>query len=68
MVGSTLGWQLAEYMRAPVDLLALTDQLLTLQISGLQIDIVPGVTALNPLGYQDVMRGEEVQVLGALSL
>jgi len=68
MVGSTLGWQLAEYMTAPVNLLALTDQLLTLQINGLQIDIVPGVTALNPLDYQDVMRGEEVQVLGALSL
>lgn len=68
MVGSNLGWQPADYVTAPVSLSALAGRLLTLQVNGLQIDIAPGVKALNPFGYQDVMRGEETQVLGAASL
>jgi 2-dehydro-3-deoxygalactonokinase len=68
MVGSTLGWRLADYIVAPVDLHGLADQLLSIETNGINIQIVPGVRALNPFNYHDVMRGEEVQVLGAMAL
>jgi len=68
MVGSTLGWKLADYITAPVDLHGLAEQLLSIEANGINIQIVPGVRALNPFNYNDVMRGEEVQVLGAMAL
>jgi len=59
MVGSNIGWQLAPYIAAPAGVPDLAANLL-------QIDdrtfIIPGVATDN-----DVMRGEEVQLLGAVA-
>ncbi|HET6524897.1 2-dehydro-3-deoxygalactonokinase [Sphingopyxis sp.] len=63
MVGSTVGWRVVPYVTAPAGI----DQL----VAGLDwIDdrtaIVPGVSCAKD-GRADVMRGEEVQLLGAVA-
>ena len=68
MVGSAQGWREAPYVRCPADLCALA-QNLVLVSSGLgpDIAIAPGVLLDQPGLLPDVMRGEEIQIAGALS-
>ena len=63
MVGSTRGWREAPYVDAPAGLSDLSARLLDL---GGRVHIVPGV-AVTAGGRADVMRGEEVQLLGAVA-
>ncbi len=63
MVGSTLGWRLAPYVPAPAGLDTLAGQVLRIDE---RVAIVPGV-AITRDGRGDVMRGEEVQLLGAVA-
>lgn len=63
MIGSSRGWHEAPYVNAPASL----NDLAAAMIEVLpQTWIVPGV-ALRSGGRADVMRGEEVQVLGSIS-
>ncbi|WP_426255334.1 2-dehydro-3-deoxygalactonokinase [Sphingomonas sp. DC2300-3] len=64
MVGSTRGWHEAPYAAAPADLAALAAA--ALRIEPQRATIVPGVALLDG-PRADVMRGEEVQVLGAIA-
>ncbi len=64
MVGSTRGWHEAPYVPVPVDLATLADA--RTELPGDDVIIVPGVS-LRIQGRCDVMRGEEVQVLGAIA-
>ncbi|MEE8611004.1 MAG: 2-dehydro-3-deoxygalactonokinase [Sphingomonas aquatilis] len=64
MVGSTRGWHEAPYAAAPADLAALAAA--ALHIEPQRATIVPGVALLDG-PRADVMRGEEVQVLGAIA-
>ena len=64
MVGSNRGWHEAPYADAPADLATLAAQILAVREH--RAAIVPGV-ALRNAGRADVMRGEEVQVLGAIA-
>jgi 2-dehydro-3-deoxygalactonokinase len=66
MVGSSIGWVQAPYLAAPADPQRLAAASLSLR--GGAVRIVPGVSCRNRLGAPDVMRGEETQILGALSL
>ena len=75
MIGSRQGWQEAAYCPCPADFDALCKQLLWLDCAqGVPTAIVPGmsytpqaqVDGVN--GVPDVMRGEEIQVIGALRL
>ena len=59
MVGSNLGWRPVPYVEAPAGAHELAAGLATV---GDGITIVPGVCVRNPA---DVMRGEEVQLIGA---
>lgn len=63
MVGSSRGWIDVPYVDAPTTLAALAAG--TVQVTS-GVGIVPGV-ALRDARYPDVMRGEEVQVLGAIA-
>lgn len=63
MVGSTIGWREAAYVAAPADLRALADNLLWVDA---RTAIIPGISTLAG-GLPDVMRGEEVQLLGAVA-
>ena len=64
MVGSTRGWHEAAYVPTPADLAALAAA--ALHIPDARATIVPGVSLLSDT-RADVMRGEEVQVLGAIA-
>ncbi|MDP1028020.1 2-dehydro-3-deoxygalactonokinase [Sphingomonas sp. KR1UV-12] len=64
MVGSTRGWHEAPYVAAPVDAAGLAAAALVLDDQ--RFTIVPGVSLLTDT-RADVMRGEEVQVLGAVA-
>lgn len=64
MVGSTRGWHEAAYVPAPADLAALAAA--ALRIDAGDVTIVPGVSWIDGT-RADVMRGEEVQVLGAIA-
>lgn len=63
MVGSTIGWREARYVPAPAGLAELRDNLLRIDA---RTAIVPGVSFTGE-GRGDVMRGEEVQLLGAVA-
>ncbi len=64
MIGSTRGWREAAYVPAPADLGALASA--ALRIDDADVTIVPGVSWVDGT-RADVMRGEEVQVLGAIA-
>lgn len=64
MIGSTRGWREAAYVPAPADLAALAAA--ALRIDGADVTIIPGVSWADGV-RADVMRGEEVQVLGAIA-
>src|SRR3546814_717416 len=65
MIGSRQGWVEAPYAECPVDARRLAQGLVP--VPGLASAwIVPGVLHRGPGGTHDVMRGEEVQIFGAL--
>ena len=65
MIGSRQGWVEAPYLECPVTLKDLARQLTTVPDAP-RIQIVPGVHLQTASGRHDVMRGEEVQIAGAL--
>jgi 2-dehydro-3-deoxygalactonokinase len=65
MVGSRQGWIEAPYCNCPADLSAVA--LSITRVPGSRLAIVPGLMCRDADGVPDVMRGEETQVLGALS-
>lgn len=68
MVGSAQGWREAPYVRCPADIRVLAQHHVRVP-SGLGPDLViaPGVLFDHPGQIPDVMRGEEIQIAGALS-
>nr|WP_315136397.1 2-dehydro-3-deoxygalactonokinase [uncultured Limnohabitans sp.] len=68
MAGSRQGWQEAPYCPCPAGFDELGQHLLWLQAD--RIALVPGLSCMSggPLNIPDVMRGEEVQIFGALQL
>ncbi len=68
MAGSRQGWQEAPYCPCPAGFAELGKHLLWLQPG--RIALVPGLSCLgaDALHTPDVMRGEEVQIFGALQL
>ncbi len=67
MIGSRQGWREAAYLVCPADVGALASALLPLDLKrARRIWIAPGLSCRNASGTPDVMRGEEVQILGAL--
>jgi len=63
MIGSTLGWAVADYLPCPVGLADLDEGLLEVDAD---VRIVPGLKTKGRFGASDVMRGEETQILGWL--
>ncbi|MGV1681687.1 2-dehydro-3-deoxygalactonokinase [Sphingopyxis sp. NJF-3] len=62
MVGSNLGWRTVPYVQAPVGLAELAAGLCWMDP---RTAIVPGICHFGPFRSGDVMRGEEIQLLGA---
>mgnify|MGYP000916166963 FL=1 len=61
MVGSYVGWKVAPYLPVPVDFSAIGQQLTSV---GDKVWIIPGLSVSRDAN-QNVMRGEETQLLGA---
>ncbi len=69
MIGSQQGWAEAPYISCPAGLAELGANLLPVDIPRRRkLWIVPGVSITGPDGVPDVMRGEETQVFGALTM
>jgi 2-dehydro-3-deoxygalactonokinase len=66
MVGSSLGWAATPYVACPVTPERIASASLELRAG--RVRIVPGVSCRNRFDAPDFMRGEETQILGALSL
>jgi len=64
MVGSTRGWVEAPYVPCPAGLDDLMGRLVWVEPG--RVAIVPGLSILEG-GHADVMRGEEIQMVGALA-
>ena len=65
MVGSNIGWHIAEYAPTPTKLADLVGGLAHFQARGHDFSIVPGLSTGRRDGLPDVMRGEEIQIFGA---
>ncbi|TCD02061.1 2-dehydro-3-deoxygalactonokinase [Erythrobacteraceae bacterium CFH 75059] len=65
MIGSARGWREAPYLACPVALDDLADAIVWVEPG--RTGIVPGACVAAERGGPDVMRGEEVQVLGAVA-
>ncbi|MEH6569907.1 MAG: 2-dehydro-3-deoxygalactonokinase [Halioglobus sp.] len=64
MVGSTIGWREAPYLECPVAAEQIVAGRTHFQAGGLEFSIIAGLKVKNPLGTPDLMRGEELQLLG----
>lgn len=68
MIGSRQGWHEAPYVPCPVHLDDLRARLIELHHPGLPaIHLSPGADTRDEHGHPDVMRGEEMQIFGALA-
>lgn len=65
MVGSRQGWVEAPYLPCPADLASLAAAAQSVAFDGATVRILPGLCA--DRAVPEVMRGEEVQILGALA-
>lgn len=66
MVGSSIGWTQAPYVECPARPEAIAQACVALPDSG--VHIVPGMSCRNRYDAPDFMRGEETQILGALTV
>ena len=64
MVGSNIGWHIANYSPCPTPAESIGQHSVDFTVRGLAISIVGGLECTNPLGQYDVLRGEELQLLG----
>jgi 2-dehydro-3-deoxygalactonokinase len=68
MVGSAQGWIEAPYVRCPADVTALAAHGVRVASGlGREVVVAPGVLLDDPDGPPDVIRGEEIQIAGALA-
>ncbi len=68
MVGSRQGWIEAPYLPCPAATADLARALLPVPFGPAEVLLVPGLSTADPAGVPEVMRGEEVQILGALGM
>ncbi|WP_262695715.1 2-dehydro-3-deoxygalactonokinase [Kordiimonas aquimaris] len=68
MIGSRNGWIETEYLSCPASIIDLKNALIPVPNHASTIHIVPGVRGENLFHEPDVMRGEEIQAFGALSV
>lgn len=64
MVGSTIGWKEAPYLDCPVNVNDIAAGRISFTARDVEFSILSGLKTINPLNVNDVMRGEELQLLG----
>lgn len=65
MVGSKNGWHETPYLRCPLSLQTLGENLTSLVVEKKRLYFAPGLLADHSENGSDIMRGEETQVIGA---
>jgi len=65
-IGSSIGWHETDYLPCPISPDQVASRCLTFASNGYDITIIPGLSCLLANQNHDVMRGEELQVLGWL--
>ncbi|MCO5732200.1 2-dehydro-3-deoxygalactonokinase [Rhizobium sp. SSA_523] len=68
MVGSRTGWIEAPYCPCPATMDTIAGNAIRFEIGSHPAAILPGATSVDASGHADVMRGEEIQVLGVAAL
>ena len=68
MVGSRHGWREAPYVKCPADPKDIAAGLVAVDAGGRQVHLVPGLSTEDKAGEPDVLRGEEVEILGIAEL
>ncbi len=66
MVGSRQGWVEAPYLPCPAEPATLAAAAMRVPFEHADVRLVPGLVATDPTGVPEVMRGEEVQLVGIL--
>jgi 2-dehydro-3-deoxygalactonokinase len=66
MIGSRQGWKEAPYAPCPAGLAEVAAAMVRVEWNARRAWIAPGLTCRDKSGVADVMRGEEVQILGAI--
>ena len=64
MVGSRNGWIEAPYVECPAGATEICANLATVEAGGRVVHIAPGLACEDEAGLPDVMRGEEVEIIG----
>lgn len=66
MIGSNIGWCNSDYAACPAGIDDIAANLTTLHVCGVNIHFTPGLKCHNIFGLPDIIRGEEMQILGWL--
>lgn len=66
MIGSNIGWKEVPYINCPLSSADIATSLNKFKMRGTSVAILSGLQCLNPLHLPDLMRGEELQLLGHL--
>jgi|HubBroStandDraft_1064217.scaffolds.fasta_scaffold06978_3 2-dehydro-3-deoxygalactonokinase len=64
MVGSRMGWEEAPYVNVPATFDQIWSKVVRLDVSCLDVRIVPGLIGVDTSGVPEVMRGEETEIVG----
>ena len=64
MIGSRHGWREAPYVKCPADASDIAARLVAVQADDRLVHLAPGLSFEDENGEPDVMRGEEVEILG----
>src|SRR5271165_2466707 len=64
MVGSRHGWREAPYVKCPVEPKDIAANLIEVEADGRRVHLAPGLSYEDESGQPDVIRGEEVEILG----
>ena len=68
MVGSQHGWQEVDYLSCPTGLDDLSQNIHRIATKSMNVNIVAGIKCKSEFGQNDVARGEEAQVFGAMQI
>lgn len=67
-INSSIGWKVTPYLDCPLRPQEISNSCLGFDCEGHRITLLPGVRCALQNNLQDVMRGEELQILGFLQL
>ena len=67
MVGSRQGWVEAPYLPCPASPADVAAALIEVPFADAQVKLIPGLSARDPAGTPEVMRGEETKLIGLMA-